>query len=463
MTKKIKPSHYEILRKISWALVGIYVFGVIAVLLGITVLGGMPLLAYLKTTLIQAIGITMAATASLFFFLRLIWRLEALPLGISILVFILGSGMFVSASVGQLYAFQYPMYVQSYGTGSGPGLPFKNVLSFFRHLETFEVVKDISENPNNVPSPINQLIAGGAIEPVTDDTLPTTRRIQLEAKEVLAEIAPGVTFNYWTFNGTVPGPLFRAQVGDIIEVTISNHASSLHHHNVDFHAATGPGGGGAVSVVNPGESKTFRFKTLNPGLFVYHCAVPNMASHMAHGMYGLFLVEPKEGLPKVDKEFYVMQGELYTAGTIGRKGLQIFDAKKMMDGQPEYITFNGKTGGLDSNMKAFVGDKVRLYVGNGGVSHTSSFHIVGEIFDTVYPEASIGGARFHNVQTTNIPAGGAAIVELTVDYPGKYILVDHALMRTDKGAWGVLEVVGSTDPEIMDGNFTEHARSSHGH
>lgn len=456
---------YNQLNKISWLIVAIYIIGVIVTLLGIFLLGGLPLISYLKVTLIQAIGLTMAMTASLFFFVRLIWRLKAMPLGVSILVFILGTIMFVSASIGNLYAFQYPMYVESYGTGTGPGLPFKNVFTFFQHLDEFKKVDDIAADPNAVPSPINTLVEAGAITAVDEDVDPavdsTTRHFYLEVQEVLAEIAPGVTFNYWTFNEQVPGPFFRAREGDIIEVTIKNSETSLHHHNVDFHAATGPGGGGAVSVVAPGESKTFRFKALNPGLFVYHCAVPNMASHMSHGMYGMLLIEPAEGLPAVDKEFYVMQGELYTVGSVGRQGLQIFDAKKMMEGQPEYITFNGRTGGVTGMMKANVGDKVRFFVGNGGVSHNSSFHIVGEIFDTVYPEASMGGTLFHNVQTTNVPAGGASIVELTADYPGNYVLVDHALMRTDKGAWGVLEIEGEANPEIYDGDFS--STSNHGH
>lgn len=445
---------YNLLNKLSWIIVALYIIGVITTVVGIYLLGGTPLLSYLKITIIQTVGLTMAMTASLFFFIRLIWRLKALPLGVSILVFIIGMSMFTYASIGRLYAFQYPMYVESYGTGHGPGLPLKNIFTFFRNLDQFSVIENIAADPNDIPSPINQLIASGAIEPVLDTSVPTTRHIHLETREVLAEIAPGITFNYWTFNSQVPGPFFRAKVGDIIEVTITNHESSLHSHNVDFHAATGPGGGGAVSVVAPGESKTFRFKALQPGLFVYHCAVPNMASHMAHGMYGLFLVEPENGLPQVDKEFYIMQGELYTAGSVGRKGLQIFDAKKMMRGQPEYITFNGKAGGLSNKMKAEVGDTIRFFVGNGGVSHNSSFHIVGEIFDTVYPEASIGGALLKNVQTTNVPAGGATIIEITVDYPGNYVLVDHALMRTDKGAWGILEVTGEADPNIYDGEFS---------
>ena len=458
------------------AFVSIFSLVVVAILL----LGGTELFGYLFVSLVQAFGLGLAVTASFFFFLRLVWRMQSLPMTISMVLFVIGVGLFMSVSVGRLYALQYPMFVNSFGPGHGPGLPLKNVFAFFKNVNDFPVIDDIARNPNDVPlarvatvtppGTIASLHGSSSItfeglEPVASTTNPEMGgevvKVSLETTEVLSEIAPGVVFNYWTFNNTVPGPLVRAREGDIVEVTIHNKATNLHPHNVDFHAATGPGGGGAVSVVNPGETKTFRFKAKHPGLFVYHCAVPNMAVHMAHGMYGMILVDPKEGLPPVDKEFYIMQGELYTAGALGRTGLQIFDAKKMMDGIPEYITFNGRAGGLADKMQVNVGDRVRMYVGNGGVAHNSSFHIVGEIFDTVYPEASIGGALFHNVQTTNIPAGGATIVEFTADYPGNYVLVDHALMRTDKGAWGVLHVTGAADPTIFDGDFTTTPMKGH--
>ncbi|MAZ56485.1 nitrite reductase, copper-containing [bacterium] len=469
------------LQTLSWFLVGTFVVSVVAVLLGVVSIGGIELFQFLQIALLQAFGLSLAATASLFFFIRLVWRLHAIPMGISMIFFSIGIMLFVSVSVGSLYAFQYPMYVQSFGPGAGPGLPFKNVITFFKQLEQFENVSDIARDPNDVPPPTNVLtsdpeyksaltmlddmVTNGTLALVASSTPPdvdgAVRELHLETTEVLAEIAPGIVFNYWTFNSTVPGPFFRVREGDIVKVTIKNNESSLHHHNVDFHAATGPGGGGKVSVVAPGETKEFTFKALNPGLFVYHCAVPNMAVHMAHGMYGLILVEPKGGLPEVDKEFYVMQGELFTTGSIGRRGLQAFDAKKMMESVPTYVTFNGRPDGTVGKMKAEVGDRIRMYVGNGGVVHNSSFHVVGEIFDTVYPEASIGGAIFRNVQTTNVPAGGATIVEFTVDYPGTYVLVDHALMRTDRGAWGTIEVTGEADPTIFDGDFTEHNHEGH--
>lgn len=464
------------IKNLSQALVVMFLIGAIVILGVVLTLGGVQLFQFLWISLIQAFGLGMAITASLFFLLRLVWRLKAVPMGISMLFFIVGISMFVSVSVGRMYALQYPVYVQSFGPGYGPGLPLKNIVSFFQHLDQFPRIEDIAHDPSDVPTPITILkpassnfslseIASGTLEMVDLDTEPDTggqvRELYLETTEVLSEIAPGITFNYWTFNNTVPGPLFRIREGDIVKVTIKNSEHNLHHHNVDFHAATGPGGGGAVSVVKPGESKEFTFKALNPGLFVYHCAVPNMAVHMAHGMYGLILVEPKEGLPAVDKEFYVMQGEIFTTGAIGRRGLQAFDAKKMMNGTPSYVTFNGRPNGAVGKMKAEVGDTIRMYVGNGGVVHNSSFHVVGEIFDTVYPESSMGGAMFKNVQTTNVPAGGATIVEFTVDYPGTYVLVDHALMRTDRGAWGTIEVTGKADPSIFDGDFSEHEHTSH--
>jgi nitrite reductase (NO-forming) len=484
------------LRKLSIILV--LAFGIISLLsvLIIIYLGGYELLNYLRPTLIQGFGLGIAVTASLFFFLRLISKLHAVSMALAMLFFFVGVFMFMSVSVSRMYALQYPVFVQSFGPGHGPGLPVKNILAFFQNIDKFEHLEDIARDPNDVPSPINfkeslsetalssttekntaisadktatdvmsDMLDKNVLVPMSSEHVAMTndniRELKLETTEVLSEIAPGIVFNYWTFNNTVPGPLFRVREGDVVKVTIHNKDTNLHSHNVDFHAATGPGGGGAVSIVAPGETKEFYFKALNPGLFVYHCAVPNMAVHMAHGMYGMILVEPKEGLPKVDKEFYVMQGELYTTGSIGRQGLQIFDAKKMMDGIPEYITFNGKPGGVTGKMQAKVGDTVRFYVGNGGVSNNSSFHIVGEIFDTVYPEGSINGALFHNVQTTNIPAGGSTIVEFKVEYPGKYVLVDHALMRTDKGAWGVLEVVGEKNDSIFGGDFSSSAEMKH--
>lgn len=316
-------------------------------------------------------------------------------------------------------------------------LPVLSALNFLINQDQFEKVDDIGRDPNDVPEPIG-------------DRGPKTVKIDVRAKEVVSEVSPGIFFNYWTYDGTVPGPMWRVRVGDTVEMSLTNDESSTHPHNIDLHAVTGPGGGAVATLAQPGETKSFRWLAKHPGLYIYHCATPNVATHNAHGQYGLILVEPEGGLPEVDKEFYITQGELYTRGGIGKKGLTAFDSQGMIDGDATYVTFNGVVEEAP-RMKAKVGDKIRMYVGNGGVNLISSFHVIGEIFDTVYPEAAIGenSAVLENVQTTAVLPGGAAIVEFTVDVPGNYILVDHALARMNKGAWAILEVEGEENPEII--------------
>ncbi len=394
----------------------------------------------------QGFGLVLAGIAALVFLYVVLRKHHSLRDTLLLGAFFAGVMLFFWFPVGVTKDLQYPFGLKTYGPADGPALPLKNIFSFFSNLDKFERVADIARDPLDVPS-------------ANPETEPKEMHINLTSKEVLSEVAPGVVVNYWTFNGTVPGPFLRVREGDTIELTLTNDASSLHMHSIDLHAVTGPGGGATVTDVMPGQSKTLTFKALNPGLYVYHCAHPNVANHMAHGMYGLILVEPKEGLPPVDRELYVMQGELYTAGSRGTKGLQVIDAAKMLDGNPEYVVFNGRVGSISKDHVTLKqGEKVRMYVGNGGVNLVSSFHLIGEIFDTVYPEAQMGGSNFHNVQTTVVPAGGAAIVEFTADVPGTYVLVDHALARMDKGAWGTISIQGTARPEIFDGDASgEHS------
>ena len=268
--------------------------------------------------------------------------------------------------------------------------------------------------------------------------------VRLEVKEVVKKMADGVEYLYWTFGGDVPGSFIRIREGDFVEFHLNNHPSSKMPHNIDLHAVTGPGGGAAASFTAPGHSSQFSFKALNPGLYVYHCATAPVGMHVANGMYGLILVEPKNGLPPVDKEFYVMQGDFYTVGKFGEEGLQPFDQNKAVDERPTYVLFNGAVGALvgDKALRASVGEKVRLYVGNGGPNLVSSFHVIGEIFDEVYQEGGVIPTQKH-VQTTLIPAGGSAIVDFKVEVPGTYIIVDHSLFRAfNKGALGMLKVDG---------------------
>jgi nitrite reductase (NO-forming) len=224
-------------------------------------------------------------------------------------------------------------------------------------------------------------------------------------------------------------------------------------HSVDFHAATGPGGGAAATQVDPGAQKSFKFKALAPGLYVYHCATPMVAHHIANGMYGLILVEPEGGLPPVDREFYVMQGEIYTEAPFGQRGSQDFSVQKLLNERPEYFVFNGSVGALSKlhPLEAKVGETVRIYFGVGGPNFTSSFHVIGEIFDRVYNLGDVISPPGKGIQTITVPAGGAAITEFKLDVPGDYILVDHALSRAERGLVGILHVEGPPNEEIFEG------------
>ena len=280
--------------------------------------------------------------------------------------------------------------------------------------------------------------------------------VNMEVIEKEMEMSDGVTYNYWTFDGSVPGSFIRTRVGDEVEFHFKNHPDSKLPHNIDLHAVTGPGGGAESSFVAPGHEAVFTFKTINPGLYVYHCATAPVGMHIANGMYGLILVEPEGGLPPVDKEYYVMQGDFYTEGENGERGLQAFSMDKAVNEDADYVVFNGKVGALtgENALHAKVGETVRLFVGNGGPNLVSSFHVIGEIFDKVYVEG--GDMINQNVQTTLIPAGGAAIVEFKVDVPGEFIMVDHSVFRAfNKGALGVIEVEGPENPKVFGGQIEE--------
>ncbi|HVH35931.1 MAG TPA: copper-containing nitrite reductase, partial [Tahibacter sp.] len=248
------------------------------------------------------------------------------------------------------------------------------------------------------------------------------------------------------------GSFIRVRQGDTVEFHLRNMPESKMPHNIDLHGVTGPGGGAASSFTAPGHSSQFTFKALNQGLYVYHCATAPVGMHVANGMYGLILIEPPEGLAPVDREYYVMQGDFYTVGKFREKGLQAFDMQKAIDENPTYVLFNGSETALtgDRALTGKVGERVRLYVGNGGPNLVSSFHVIGEIFDKVWYE---GGTHFQeNVQTTLVPAGGAMIAEFKLDVPGSYVLVDHSIFRAfNKGALGVLKVDGPPDLAIYSG------------
>lgn len=291
---------------------------------------------------------------------------------------------------------------------------------------------------------------------------PRTIKVELEAVELVGKLANETTYTYWTFNSKVPGPFIRVRLGDTVELVFKNRADSRMIHSVDLHAVTGPGGGAVMTQTPPGETKAFRFKALNPGLYVYHCATPMVANHISSGMYGLILVEPRGGLPPVDREFYVMQGELYTDRPFGQRGHDEFSVDKLLAERAEYFVFNGAVGALTTEhpLKARVGETVRIFFGVGGPNATSSFHVIGEIFDRVYEQGAVGSPVATNVQTTTVPAGGATIVEFKLEVPGRYILVDHALSRLERGLAGFLIVEGPEAPDIF---HSDGASSAAGH
>lgn len=306
------------------------------------------------------------------------------------------------------------------------------------------MVDAVMTSPPMVPPPIQRDHAARVV-------------VKMETVEKVMEIADGVEYMFWTFGGSVPGQFLRVREGDEVEFHLSNHPSSKMPHNIDLHAVTGPGGGAAASFTAPGHTSVFNFKALNPGLYVYHCATAPVGMHIANGMYGLILVEPKEGLPPVDKEYYVMQGDFYTKGAYGEQGLQSFDMDKAIREQPDYVVFNGAVGALNGEkaLTANVGETVRLFVGNGGPNLVSSFHVIGEIFDRVSVEG--GNLYNENVQTTLVPAGGAAMAEFKLEVPGNFILVDHSIFRAfNKGALGMMAVDGPEDKIVYSGKVAEN-------
>lgn len=324
---------------------------------------------------------------------------------------------------------------------------------------------DVAPQTAEADVPVDQLPVIDAVMTHAPEVPPPVNRdhaalvkVKMETIEKTMKMADGVDYTYWTFNGDVPGQMIRVREGDTVEVEFSNNPNSTVPHNVDFHASTGQGGGAAATFTAPGRTSTFRFKALQAGLYIYHCAVAPVGMHIGNGMYGLVLVEPKEGLPKVDKEFYIVQGDFYTKGKYGEPGLQPFDMDKAIREDADYVVFNGHVGAIagDNALKAKVGETVRMYVGNGGPNLVSSFHVIGEIFDKVYVE---GGKLINeNVQSTLIPAGGAAMIEFKVDIPGSFTIVDHSIFRAfNKGALGQLVVEGEDHPEVMTKKLSDEA------
>ncbi|MCU4744762.1 copper-containing nitrite reductase [Natronoglomus mannanivorans] len=300
----------------------------------------------------------------------------------------------------------------------------------------------IAADPTAIPAPIDRDHA-------------ETVSVELVTEEVVAEIEPGVTFTYMTFNGQIPGPLVRVREGDTVELTIHNHEDSTMAHNVDFHATRGPGGGGEATLVVPGETARLRFEATYPGAFIYHCAVPNVDYHIAAGMYGVILVEPEEGLPEVDHELYFGQHELYTVGDTGEEGHHDFSFDRMADEDPTYVALNGSKAAITpdghGSPTVAVGDTVRVIFGCGGPNLPSYLHPIGSVWDEAWATGSLASDPELFVETSTVAPGSAFVGTMSFPVPGDVKLVDHALSRVArKGALAVIHVEGDENPEIFD-------------
>ncbi len=336
---------------------------------------------------------------------------------------------------------------------------------------------EISLHPSEMPRSANYArYADGQYLDLTERTGPMNHEIHFTSKEVVAEVMPGTTMNLWTFDGRIPGPMVRARVGDTVDFFLKNDAGSTMPHNVDFHAVTGPGGGALALDTLPGSESNLRFTLLNPGIYIYHCAFPDVPMHLAHGMFGLIVVEPEAGLPEVTHEYYVLQHEFYTdrggtlpAAALANAGHLPYSELYGNEERPTFVNFNGRPNSIVGERgigmlgdPINVGDTVRMFIGNAGPNLISSFHIIGEIFDSVYVEGSFDLVN-HNVQSTAVPCGGAVGVEFKVEVPGTYLLVDHAIFRIHKGAAGELVAGGEAVPGVFEPIKSDKIRATESH
>jgi len=304
-------------------------------------------------------------------------------------------------------------------------------------------VDRVAADPTDIPGPIER------DEPAEVD-------VTLRPEEVTAEIEPGVTFDYMTYNGTVPGPMIRVRRGDTVNLTFENPAENNLPHNVDFHACYGPGGGAEATMTNPGETAKLTFSPQYPGAFIYHCAVPNLDMHISAGMFGMIVVEPEGGLPAVDQELYLGQHEIYTSKAPGEEGKHSFSMAAMKAEEPTYVVMNGESYAMTPDVNGAAatvstGDRARVFFVTGGPNLTSSFHPIGNVWSELYPEGSLSTAPQTNIQTKPVAPGSTAVGHMDFPVPGPVKLVDHSLSRVArKGLMAVVDVQGEPNPEIFD-------------
>lgn len=304
------------------------------------------------------------------------------------------------------------------------------------------------------------LSLGAKLEPLDAAQV---KEVRLDTTHKVIEIAPGVKFSGWTFGDQVPGPTVRARVGDRIKFSMTNRSDETvpgvqitaapMMHSMDFHAAMVSPQDKYRSIA-PGQTIDFEFTANYPGVFMYHCGTPMILEHIASGMYGAVVVEPREGYPtKVDREYVVIQSEFYAKTDPGKRKvggapLYVLDGERLRAAQPTHTVFNGTHNGMVRQpLPAKTGERVRLFVLNVGPSKTSSFHVVGTIFDRVWFEGNPDN-QFRGMQTVLLGSSNSAIVEFMIPEDGSYIMVDHHFANASQGAIGLIST--SANPEEKD-------------
>jgi nitrite reductase (NO-forming) len=286
---------------------------------------------------------------------------------------------------------------------------------------------------------------GGDSEPAyVDPAAPAlatghVRRIRFEVRNTPLTIASGVRYEAWTFDGRSPGPVLRVTVGDTVDFTLVNRAPIP--HSMDFHAAElAPSR--YYTNVNPGDSIHYRYVARVPGVFLYHCGTAPVAMHIANGMYGALIVDPRRPRPKA-REFVFVQSEFYLAPDSSETAVRVLDWDKLLGLAPDYIVFNGRAAQYaDRPIEVRAGEPLRLYVVDAGPNRESAFHVVGAIFERAVLDAE-GRFPLEGVQTVGVPVGGGAIFELRLREPGDYPFVTHAFADATKGAVGVFRASGT--------------------
>lgn len=327
----------------------------------------------------------------------------------------------------------------------------------------------VSSEPYNGPYATGSAISMDAhVKPLSPERV---KEVRLDTTHKIIDLAPGVKFSAWTFGDTVPGPVVRARVGDRIKFTMTNRsdapvpgvrvAAAPMMHSMDFHSAMVSPQDKYRSIA-PGQTISFEFVANYPGVYMYHCGTPMVLEHIASGMYGMMIVEPEGGYPtKVDREYAIVQSEFYTRPDPEKRQvdgvpLYLLDGDRVRAKAPTYTVFNGKYNRfVDNPLPAKPGERVRLFVLNVGPSNTSSFHVVGTIFDRVWWEGNPDN-QWRGAQTMLLGSSNAAIAEFMVPEKGSYVMVDHHFANASQGAVGLIAAGGGAGDHAPSGDAEHH-------